>query len=109
MTPPRSSLPPSPLVPTADNLDRRDKAEPDHAAHMNDAQIKVAIDATITKRLADLGLDDADARADLADLRAGLASVRKIRVDLIQKCLGWFVQAALMLMGLGLLVILSHQ
>ncbi|MDC3314027.1 hypothetical protein OAV74_00880 [Alphaproteobacteria bacterium] len=54
-------------------------------------------------------LDDADARSDLADLRAGLVSLRKLRLGLIQKCLGWFVQAALMLMGLGILVILSHQ
>ena len=28
---------------------------------------------------------------------------------LIQKCVGWFVQAALMLMGLGILVILSYR
>ena len=104
MPPSRSSLPPSPLVPTADKRERRDKAEADH-----DTQLEAAIDAVITRRLADLGLDDADARADLADLRAGLASLRKLRFGLIQKCVGWFVQAALMLMGLGILVILSHQ
>ncbi|ADE40510.1 DUF6127 family protein [Candidatus Puniceispirillum marinum] len=103
MPPSRSSLPPSPLVPTADKLETG-KAEPDH-----DTQMQAAIDAVITRRLADLGLDDADARADLADLRAGLASLRKLRFGLIQKCVGWFVQAALMLMGLGILVILSHQ
>ena len=103
MPPSRSSLPPSPLVPTADKLDA-DKAGSDH-----DTERQAAIDAAITRRLADLGLDDADARADLADLRAGLASLRKLRFGLIQKCVGWFVQAALMLMGLGILVILSHQ
>jgi hypothetical protein len=103
MPPSRSSLPPSPLVPTADKLEAG-KAEPDI-----DTQMQAAIDTAITRRLADLGLDDADARADLADLRAGLASLRKLRFGLIQKCVGWFVQAALMLMGLGILVILSHQ
>lgn len=103
MPPSRSSLPPSPLVPTADKLEAG-KAGPDH-----DTERQAAIVAAITRRLADLGLDDADARADLADLRAGLASLRKLRFGLIQKCVGWFVQAALMLMGLGILVILSHQ
>lgn len=81
-------------MPTADKLEAG-KAGPDH-----DTERQAAIDAAITRRLADLGLDDADARADLADLRAGLASLRKLRFGLIQKCVGWFVQAALMLMAL---------
>ena len=89
MPPSRSSLPPSPLVPTADKLEAG-KAGPDH-----DTERQAAIVAAITRRL--------------ADLRAGLASLRKLRFGLIQKCVGWFVQAALMLMGLGILVILSHQ
>ncbi|MDB2391034.1 hypothetical protein N9X12_07440 [Alphaproteobacteria bacterium] len=108
MPPSRSSLPPSPLVPTADKLEtgmsRGNKAEPDH-----NTQIQAAIDAAIKQTLVDLGLDDQQARADLADLRAGIASLRKLRLGMIQKCLGWFMQAALMLMGLGILVILSHQ
>ncbi len=102
----RSSLPPSPLVPSADMMD---KPEADKSVSAHDAQMQATIEAEINKALADLGLDDADARSDLADLRAGLASLRKLRLGLIQKCLGWFVQAALMLMGLGILVILSHR
>ena len=90
-------------MPTADKLEVG-TPEPVHDAH-----IHAAIDSAITKALADLGLDDATARGDLADLRAGLASLRKLRFDLIQKCAGWFIQAALMLMGLGILVILSHH
>ena len=86
-----------------------DKPEADKSGSGNDAQMRATIETAINKALADLGLDDADARSDLANLRAGLVSLRKLRLGLIQKCHGWFVQAALMLMGLGILVILSHQ
>ena len=69
----RSSLPPSPLVPSADMTD---KPEADKSGSAHDAQMRATIETAINKALADLGLDDADARSDLADLRDGLVSLR---------------------------------
>jgi len=57
------------------------------------------------RALAAIGLDDAAARDDLADLRAALASGRRLRFGLLQQFLGWCVQALLLLVALGVLLL----